>query len=89
MALANRSARSALRADALEQFSADGLNLAPSFAAEWANASVPNLLDGFNDFVRDRLLYRSDAIAVRQLRFGIQKRPELRQRFVSWLAFSI
>jgi hypothetical protein len=72
MALAYRSARSALRANALEPFPADGFNLAPSFSAECANASVPNLLDGFNDFVPDRLLYRSGAIAGRKLRFDIQ-----------------
>jgi hypothetical protein len=75
MALALRPARFALRADALEPFPADGLNLAPSFSAERTNASVPNLLDQFNDFVRDRLIYRSDAIAGRQFSFGIQKRP--------------
>jgi hypothetical protein len=79
IALAPRSCRSALWANALEFIPADCLDYAPRFSAERTKPSILQIPRRLQDFYRDRLRWFDSVAAGIPLRFGIQKRPKFRQ----------
>jgi hypothetical protein len=81
-----RSARFALRADALKRSRSQLANLAPFLSAERTEPSVSHLLNGPDDFVRYGFNRPNPVTLSWPLGLGVQKSPELHQRLGFGLA---